>query len=808
MRISYLELKNYRRFRQLKLQFPDGITGILGMNGVGKTTIIEAIAWTLFGNVDEVVRTSREGVRRVGASPADSCLAILEFELGGSEYRIEREMSGRSLHMRAVLRTKDKILAEGDRPVRTMVEKLLGMDSKSFFTSVFARQKELNALQNVAPGERKKVILRMLRIDSIDSAISSIRADKNQIHSKIEGSERTILMEDGREKEKVLNVRLPELSETLDRATCELSIAQAEEREIARSVEETRKRREELKKDVEAYNATQGDLRAKLSTVEELERRKESLSVRMGKERPRLDSLPALTKDEDDWKKVTARRDELQIEKEIWDRAKSLSEGIAEDELDMQKRAQELSSLKKAVNDAGDFQSKIVENDQLKDQSDHERKRLQTEEGRLRAVIGRSLELIEKETKKLQDIESAGPEGDCPTCEQQLAGAYDKLVKRLTNDLDKMRAEGVEAQKELEKVEGEMKALAKKEEALKKKRAWIDQERTRTEKLRATVTARESETGNIEARLGKKRKDLASLGKVKFKPEEYARVQAEHERLKRAHDEYLNLKNLEQQVHHLERDLTETKEKIEKESAVAEKYRGLIQVLEPKKNAYDSVVHELDAKNASLVSAKDRVGGLLGDREKACAALDKIKEELAEIERIKKAIEQDRKLEEDLGDLEGVIVEFRTDLISRIAPALAALTSKGLEAMTEGRYPRVELDENYEMQLDDQGTLYPVGRFSGGESDLANLCLRLAISGIIADRTGANPINILILDEIFGSLDPSRKRSVMSALTRLSGQFRQVFLITHIEDVKDLMDNIIRVQELEDGSSTAELLAS
>jgi len=85
MRISYFELKNYRRFKELKLQFPDGIVGILGLNGVGKTTVIEAIAWALFGNVDEVVRTSRESVRRSGAGQSDTCSALLEFELGGQE---------------------------------------------------------------------------------------------------------------------------------------------------------------------------------------------------------------------------------------------------------------------------------------------------------------------------------------------------------------------------------------------------------------------------------------------------------------------------------------------------------------------------------------------------------------------------------------------------------------------------------------------------------------------------------------------------------------------------------------------------
>src|SRR5512136_1388719 len=99
MRISYLELKNYRRFKEFKLQFPDGIVGILGLNGAGKTTIIEAIAWALFGNVDEVVRTSKDSIRRTGAGPNDACSVWLEFELGGTEYRVEREMGGKSLSM-------------------------------------------------------------------------------------------------------------------------------------------------------------------------------------------------------------------------------------------------------------------------------------------------------------------------------------------------------------------------------------------------------------------------------------------------------------------------------------------------------------------------------------------------------------------------------------------------------------------------------------------------------------------------------------------------------------------------------------
>ena len=120
------------------------------------------------------------------------------------KYRVVREMGGKNLTMKAELRTKDMVLAEGDRIVKEKVEQLLGMDHKSFFTSVFARQKELNALQSVAAGERKKVVLRMLRIDGIDAVLTDIRSDKRTNQAKIEGAQGTLLTEDGREKEKVL----------------------------------------------------------------------------------------------------------------------------------------------------------------------------------------------------------------------------------------------------------------------------------------------------------------------------------------------------------------------------------------------------------------------------------------------------------------------------------------------------------------------------------------------------------------------------------------------------------------------------
>ena len=148
-----------------------------------------------------------------------------------------------------------------------------------------------------------------------------------------------------------------------------------------------------------------------------------------------------------------------------------------------------------------------------------------------------------------------------------------------------------------------------------------------------------------------------------------------------------------------------------------------------------------------------------------------------------------------------IMSNFRTHLISRIRPTLSSYSSDFFERLTDGKYKDLELDENYNLLIYENGNAYGIERFSGGEEDLANLCLRLAISEVITERVGG-VFNFIILDEIFGSQDSFRRQNIMKALNGLSSKFRQIFLITHVEDVKDDMENIIYVNENEDGTSS------
>ena len=58
----------------------------------------------------------------------------------------------------------------------------------------------------------------------------------------------------------------------------------------------------------------------------------------------------------------------------------------------------------------------------------------------------------------------------------------------------------------------------------------------------------------------------------------------------------------------------------------------------------------------------------------------------------------------------------------------------------------------------------------------------------------ARPGDIAALNEVFGSLDESRRAGVVELLRRLHDRFEQVIVITHIEDVREGLDRVVRVR--------------
>ena len=116
MILDRLELNNFKRFRDEEIQFQDGITGILGNNGTGKSSLVQAIFFALYGV--QATGISADYIVSSFASPKEKCEVRLDFRIGGDNYTVVRTFKkGKTVTHDASFHKNGKLMATGVSPV-------------------------------------------------------------------------------------------------------------------------------------------------------------------------------------------------------------------------------------------------------------------------------------------------------------------------------------------------------------------------------------------------------------------------------------------------------------------------------------------------------------------------------------------------------------------------------------------------------------------------------------------------------------------------------------------------------------------
>jgi exonuclease SbcC len=201
------------------------------------------------------------------------------------------------------------------------------------------------------------------------------------------------------------------------------------------------------------------------------------------------------------------------------------------------------------------------------------------------------------------------------------------------------------------------------------------------------------------------------------------------------------------------------------------------------KGAFDASQRLVEVARLQRVRLEGEVNTKEALVERTRSELAKFAERQIEVDRLRRDVRL-------CDECDRMVTEFRKYANSFIRPRMAELASEYLTDLTDGRYTAVELGEDFTPTVVEDGEAKTV--ISGGEEDILNLCMRISLSHMLAERAGQH-FSLLILDEVFGSLDEGRRGNVLALLEKLRNRFEQIIIITHLDDVKDGVQHLIQV---------------
>ena len=784
MRLRTLRLQNFRQHADTLIEFENGLTGIIGPNGAGKSTILEGIAWALYGNT--VARGTRESIKYHGAAPRASVRAELEFELGPHRYRVVRGLTSAELFVDGAAAP----IANSIGTVGPLIEQRLGMSSREFFTTYFTGQKDLAAMAAMGAADRGRFLSRVLGYDRLQKAQELARQKRNEVIASLRALSQSMAdaellaaeVEAARLTVRMAETALATAVSTLTSLEGLVVLAEPQ----WRAAELARARDVELQTAIiraeAGIAAAEKDLERAALAVVESEQVASGLAAVLAELAP-LAALRAELPLLEERSRQAARR-------------QALTEEITRLSTSVDAAAARLAQLAQAPALRSEVQTALADaraaaaialdaanlrrTDWVRDRQEVETKRSQKRDEYLD---------IKTQYDKLREL---GADAPCPTCLRPLGASHTALLEDLGDKLEALRVEGLYFKQRVEQLQPEPDDLQ-----------LLDSTRVEAEAVVRQLERKEMKIEQALKELGEKEREFAMLQaqrdeRVLAASELATSYDSAHHAVVRASVSTLSALEVRHAAAKAVAD--DLPNRVQRRTTAAEARDVAQQALAAARSAREQ--HGFSPQQhaealAAWESATQRRqaaavvrAGAESDATNAATALARAltaAEQAARVRAQQRQLEMERRVHDELDAAYG---ELRSELNARLRPELGEIAGSFLTDLTDDRYNEFELDENYEIILIGGGV--PRQVISGGEEDLANLVLRLAVSQLIAERSG-QPFSLLVLDEVFGSLDDQRRSNVVELLRRLQDRFEQVIVITHIDGVRDGLDRVLEV---------------
>ncbi len=180
--INWVEMLNWRAYAQRRVEFKPGINFVMGPNGVGKTSILEAVAYALTGEPSTV----KERVKLL-RDPEQLATVRLSFTLRGEDYLVERAQSYKRAENASLVRLRDsKALAHSHSRVTACIEDLMSVSADFLRRIIYMAEGDVFRFLDKPPGEAIDAQLRqVLGLNQMNQFIYALETAEKQIKGKV-----------------------------------------------------------------------------------------------------------------------------------------------------------------------------------------------------------------------------------------------------------------------------------------------------------------------------------------------------------------------------------------------------------------------------------------------------------------------------------------------------------------------------------------------------------------------------------------------------------------------------------------------
>jgi len=758
VRLLNLSVRNFRKLN-ISIDFPQGILVITGPNESGKSTILEAILYSLFG---ELMRGKKDDAIRYDSSISSLKLV---FAVNKDIYSVERKIEKNSPSIARLYKVDSNgnivLIATTPSAVNKEIRNILGgLSYKEFLASNIVAQKDLEKIVNMKRGERNAIINAFLNLDSYTKAIENLKEDRKRIGgTKTLKGELTIAKEYLKNLREIYNRYIDSIREL---ANIDIEIKKYMDRKkilekmldetsslytILRQYREILSKRKEIENNLEKLNIRLEELKKNLSEIarkkEELKKIREEIKkyIDIDEKIELIKSLEKRVREKNDLKnetknillKIEEIREEIE-EREKYRDSHILLNKLKEDlkRLETEKSKKYLSPKKLSIPlfmiiVLGILTMSIypilIGISLLSFYIIYIQKKIRKIDLKIKEISDRTKTLL-IEAEKYREIN--GLKSKMEEYSKELRGREDRLKileKEIQYFLKKL---GIQI--DMEKINYEY--VDKLREEYIRKRDLRNELNTKINILITDVSKESEINQSIERILGEKRSMKESLKKIVLPslPDNIEYSDKLYDNIERkVNDIKTELSNIEGQLKQLEIRKNDLKKYIEENKDIKNKVKE-----------QEKKVHELEYRYNVITNTIE------------------------------------------------ILEKVSGNIRKKFVPSVEYYMNKFISKITGGRYKAVKLDENYSLKVFDSnaGRFVEKDIFSGGTVDQFLLAMRLAfLLSLLPKGKGTYP-RFLFLDEPLASSDIERRENILELIEKdLRDDFEQIILITHLEDI-------------------------